>query len=168
MLPKPNEQGWLDPSADPYPASLDEVEEMFVKQAPNPEPRLRRLDALSLHAGLLYEAGGPAPIWISGGFISHRADVIPGIDVVYLCSDTDHLRRMLDHDDIYQLLTLRTVFAESPAMGSNDELRPVGGLVNAYLPSPLRQTYWATQWSMIVQPDGVTLPGTRKGFVEVT
>jgi hypothetical protein len=167
-LPIPNEQGWLDPSEEPYGASLDEVEDMFVKRAPNPEPRLRRLDALSLHMSLLYEAGGPAPIWLSGEFISHRPDVVPAVDLVYLCADTDHLMQMLNQDGIYQLLTLRTVFAELPAMVSIDELKPVGGLIDAHLTSPSRRIFWATRSSMITQPDGTTMPGTRKGFVEVT
>ncbi|KAA1251356.1 hypothetical protein F0Q45_04655 [Mycobacterium simiae] len=167
-IPKPNDDGWLDFSSTPYTASLDEVHDCFVVRAPNQESRIRRFDALSLHLSLLYEMGGPSPVWLGGGFVSHNAETVPGIQLVYLCEDREHLRRLLSTDGVYQLLTLQTVFAEKPMMVSIAGLRPVGGLVDAYLASPARQVFWATRLSMITRPDGSTIPGTRKGFVEVT
>ncbi|UGT90728.1 hypothetical protein [Mycobacterium ostraviense] len=167
-IPEPGADGWLGFSSTPYTATLDEIHDWFVVRAPNQESRIRRFDALCLHLSLLNEMGGPSPVWLGGGFISHNAQTSPGIRLVYLCEDRERLRTLLRDDGVYQLLTLQTVFAEKPMMVSIAELRPVGGLVDAYLASPARRVFWATWLSMITRLDGSTLPGTRQGFVEVT
>jgi hypothetical protein len=92
----------------------------------------------------------------------------PGSNSSISAKTASNLKTLLRTDGIYQLLTLQTVFAEKPMMVSIAELRPVGGLVDAHLASPARRVFWATRLSMITRPDGSTVPGIRKGFVEVT
>jgi hypothetical protein len=168
-IPSPNTQGFLDPSTDPYTATLAELHERFVAQSPaHQDARARVFKALELHLELLVEAGGPAKVWIDGGFVTYKPTPLNDVDLVYLCRDDPHMGAMLRSDRILQLLTLQDVIFAAPFAAGAKRLQPVGGLVDAFLALPAAQLYWASQWSMIKGPDGKRVPGTRKGFVEVS
>jgi hypothetical protein len=168
-IPTPNTRGFLDPSTDPYTATLPELHERFVLQSPSHQPaRQRVFKALELHLELLAEVGGPAKVWIDGGFVTHKTDAPKDVDLVYLCRDPGHMGAMLRSDQIITLLTLGDVIFGFPFAAGAKRLQPVGGLVDAFLALPAAQMYWASQWAMIKGPDGKRVPGTRKGFVEVS
>ncbi|BCO91831.1 DUF6932 family protein [Mycobacterium paraintracellulare] len=168
-IPKPNSQGYLDPSTDPYPCTLPELHERFVSESPDHKSARQRIfKALELHLELLYEVGGPAKVWIDGGFVTYKADAPKDVDLVYLCRDEAHMGTMLRADRIPTLLTLGDVIFGFPFAAGARRMQPVGGLVDAFLTVPAGQTYWAAQWAMIKGPDGKRVPGTRKGFMEVS
>jgi hypothetical protein len=168
-IPKPNARGFLDPSTDPYPATLSELHERFVDESPDHKPARQRIfKALELHLELLREVGGPAKVWIDGGFITYKANAPKDVDLVYLCHDAAHMGAMLRAEPITSLLTLGDVIFGFPFAAGAKRLQPVGGLVDAFLALPAGQMYWASQWAKIKGPDGKRVPGTRKGFVEVS
>jgi hypothetical protein len=168
-IPTPNARGFLDPSTDPYVATLTELHERFVVESPDHrDSRARIFTALELHLELLVEVGGPAKVWIDGGFVTYKPAAPNDVDLVYLCRDAAHMGAMLRADRILELLTLQDIVFALPFAAGTKRLQPVGGLVDAFLAVPSDQTYWATQWSMMKGPDGKRVPGTRKGFVEVS
>ena len=107
-------------------------------------------------------------MWIDGGFVTYKPTPPKDVDLVYLCRDVSHMAVMLLSDSIAELITLGDVIFGFPFAAGVKRLQPVGGLVDAFLALPSAQMYWATQWSMIKGPDGKRVPGTRKGFVEVS
>jgi hypothetical protein len=168
-IPRPNSRGFLDPSTLPYKGTLEELHERFVVESPShQEERALIFRALLLHLELLVAVGGPGAVWVDGGFITYK-DVAPhDIDLVYLCRDESHMGMMLRSPEIYSLLTIADVIMDFPVAGGLRRLQPVGGLVDAFLTLPEGQMYWAAQWAKIKGPDGNRVPGTRKGFVEVS
>jgi hypothetical protein len=133
-LPKPNNHGFLDPSSDPYAGTLADLHQRFVVESPNHnELRQRVFTALELHLSLLSDIGGPAKVWVNGGFITFKAAPPHDVDLVYLCRDESHMGHMLRSDGIYELLTLQNVIVGSPAAGGLAKVQPVGGLVDAFL-----------------------------------
>jgi hypothetical protein len=168
-IPSPNAQGFLDPSPDPYPGTLAELHERFVVQSPaHQDVRARVFRALELHLELLLEVGGPAKVWIDGGFVTYKAAPPKDVDLVYLCRDDKHMGDMLRANGIIELLTLQDVIFAFPFAGAARRVQPVGGLVDAFLATPPDQMFWASWWSKLKGPDGKPVPGTRKGFVEVS
>lgn len=168
-LPVPNSQGFLDPSPDPYVGTLADLHQRFVVESPNHnEIRRRVFTALELHLRLLSDIGGPAKVWVNGGFITYKAAPPHDVDLVYLCRDEGHMGQMLRSEGIFNLLTLQNVVIGSPVAGGLPRVQPVGGLVDAFLAVPASYLYWAGLWSRLKGPDGRPVPGTRKGFVEVS
>jgi hypothetical protein len=168
-IPAPNAQGFLDPGTDPYLGTLAELHERFVVRSPHhQDARATIFRALELHLELLVEVGGPAKVWIDGGFVTYKPTAPRDVDLVYLCRDGAHMGAILRSDRIVELLTLQHVIFGAPFAAGAKRLQPVGGLVDAFLALPAAQMYWAAQWSMIKGPDGKRVPGTRKGFVEVS
>ncbi|ORA62163.1 DUF6932 family protein [Mycobacteroides franklinii] len=168
-IPEPNEQGFLDPSTEPYPATLNDLHDRFVAGAPEHKSERQRLfDALELHLNLLAEVGGAGKVWVDGGFITYKTAAPRDVDLVYLCRDEAHMGAMLRNERIHSLLTLKSVVIGKPALGALARMQPVGGLVDAFLTVPEGQMYWAGMWARVKGPDGRPVPGVRKGFVEVT
>jgi hypothetical protein len=98
---------------------LDEIEDLFVKQAPFRQARERTFTALGLEIVGLVELGGPATVWINGGFTTHKPWAAPhDIDIVYWCVNEDHMRTMLTDNGIYEVLTLQNVIVGGPATGA--------------------------------------------------
>ncbi|MGU3652516.1 DUF6932 family protein [Mycolicibacterium sp. A43C] len=168
-IPRPNTQGFLDPSALPYKGTLDELHQRFVAESPtHNDERARIFSALVVHLELLEDVGGPASVWVDGGFITYKEAAPHDVDLVYLCRDEHHMGTMLRSPDVFTLLTMADVIIGFPVEVGLQRLQPVGGLVDAFLTIPEGQMYWAAQWAKIKGPDGNRVPGTRKGFVEVS
>lgn len=160
MLPKLTADGWLPPGR--HQADLEEVRERFVAAAPCRQHRELVFEGLLLHLKLLERIGGPGRVWVNGGFVTHKNAPPADADLVYLCRDWQHLEAMLDHDGIYQLLTLQGVLASAPTMVSIRRIQPVGGLVDAFLAPPEAEEYWHGLWSRVKN-----VPDAVKGYVEV-
>src|SRR5262245_24712839 len=126
-IPRPNTRGFLDPSTDPYPATLPELQERFVSESPSHKPARQRIfRALEVHLELLFEVGGPAKVWIDGGFVTYKNDAPKDVDLVYLCRDQAHMGAMLRSDRLVTLLTLGDVIFGFPFAAGAKRLQPVG------------------------------------------
>ncbi|WP_433658088.1 hypothetical protein ACQPW1_39860 [Nocardia sp. CA-128927] len=167
-IPVVNGDGCLDYRDDPYPTTLLELYDRFVDGSVHRTERERIFSALRLQAELMNEAAGQAPTWIGGDFLSFTNEPPRHAITVYQCRDLDHMMAILDHDGWPSLLTLRDGFVSSPAATGIIRLKPVGGLVDAFLATPKTQPYWQGICSSGRDPDGQVLVPRRQGFVEVT
>jgi hypothetical protein len=164
-LPELDHQGRLPPGR--HVATLDEVRDVFVRAAPNVHIRESIYGALRLHLNRLVEIGGPAKVWINGGFVTHKAEASADVDLVYLCADDDHMLRMLNADGVFELLTLQGVAIHKPIATGIRRLQPVGGLVDAFLARPSSYSYWDGLWSLVRKTGSVPFGQDLKGYVEV-
>jgi uncharacterized protein DUF6932 len=164
-LPELDSQGRLPVGR--HAASLDDVRDLFVTATPNVPARERIFRALDLHLERLVEIGGHATVWINGGFVTHKPDVPADVDLVYLCSDDDHMSRMLNAEGVFQLLTLQGVAVHKPIATGIRRLQPVTGLVDAFLARPSSYSYWDGLWSVANANTGTTARFTTKGYLEV-
>jgi hypothetical protein len=162
-LPELDHQGRLPVGR--HVATLDEVRDVFVSAAPNAHIRESIYGAMRLHLNRLVEIGGPAKVWINGGFVTHKAEAPADVDLVYLCADDEHLLRMLNADGVFELLTLQGVAIHKPIATGIRRLQPVGGLVDAFLARPSSYSYWDGLWSLVRTTESV--PRELKGYVEV-
>lgn len=167
-LPPLDAEGYLPPGR--HSATLDEVEALFVKQAPFQPAREQTFTALGLEIARLIEFGGPSTVWLNGGFTSHKPWAAPkDIDVVYWCATEDHMMKMLSADGIHQVLTLQGVIFGKPFPGAADRMQPALGHIDAFLAVPdVRElAYWDGIWSAVKDEHGAIMQGRLKGYVEV-
>lgn len=150
-----------------HPATLNEVYERFVEDAPNRSRRELVFAALRVELQLLVQFGGPSTVWLDGGFVTHKAAAPHDADIVYLCRDDQHMLDMLATDGIYEVLTLQGVAAWKPVSVAIRRLQPVGGLVDTFLARPARFGYWHALWESVKGADGTVVPGRTKGYLEV-
>lgn len=160
----------------PYQATFDELEQVFVRDAPYSEERALRFSLLRQHAAIVKKVVGETSgrLWINGGFLTHKAWRRPSdIDVVYFVP-----RDLLGKLSGSRGLSLWTLSKVGAKLGGGDDaqevdaerLLPMGGFVDAYLApdSVATRNIWARQWSSIKGEDGSILVDKYKGFVEVT
>ncbi|MEQ0561623.1 hypothetical protein ABJI51_21270 [Amycolatopsis sp. NEAU-NG30] len=152
----------------------EDVERVFVKNAPFATERAVIFDALRLHFQLmtsLFPDGGE--LWINGGFTTHKTWAAPkDADLAYLvpCEAINGLRQE-QLVTVASLLTLQGVSAVQPHWRFVDRVQPMGGLIDAFfVPSdvPSAVETWDNTWSMVTGPDRKIIPGKRKGYLEVT
>jgi hypothetical protein len=149
--------------------TLAEVADRFVAGSPNEYDRGLIFRALELHLELMADRiGRPATVWIDGGFVTHKPEVPNDVDLVYLCRDEAHLSAILAADGIMQLITVQNVIIEIPVMCAVRRMQPVGGKVDAFLATPRVSPFWDRVWSSVKGPDGKTVLGAVKGYLEVT
>ncbi|WP_420365888.1 hypothetical protein AAEP80_02860 [Curtobacterium sp. L3-7] len=172
VLPAMDGRGLLPPAAHPYTATLEELHERFVVEAPFREQRQRVFDALSLYAALVWDALPSARLRIDGGFITHRTWAAPEDADVVVVYDKPTPPGGLDRvvrASLFTMSDVTAVVANKPA--ALDKVAVMGGLIDAY-PAPADKPalleYWDRMWSNVTGPGKTLLEGERKGYVEVT
>lgn len=121
----------------PERASLDEVEHVFVRNAPFSQERALRFDLLRYHAEIVQRAVGKERLymWINGGFVTHKAWRQPrDVDVVYFTTETG--LKLLTNGTRASLWTLSSVTATIGAKGPKvqlESLQPMANMVDAYV-----------------------------------
>ena len=162
-----DEDGRL-PAGDPHPATLSEIYDTFVRQAPFRPRRERIYTCLELFTEQVWRLSSGAVLWLDGGFTTHKTWAAPkDADVVALIP-LDELSPFRSIDRL-PLRTLQNVVINKEVEA--ERVQSYGGLLDTFIvpdTSAMRE-YWDDQWSSVKDPIGNLLPGTvRKGFVEVT
>jgi hypothetical protein len=176
----------IDPATRQLPpgrhrATWDEVERLFVHEAPHRDSREVTYRVLREWAHACWCLLPSARFWIDGGFVTHKdeapldADVVAVVPISELQALDERLRHELHAAEIdsaskcqtvvrfWALWSLQGVEAGSPVM-SLQKLQPFGGHVDAFYvveENVAGLQYWHDWWS---QGAGDTL----KGYVEVT
>ncbi|PHV64641.1 hypothetical protein CSW57_22850 [Williamsia muralis] len=152
-------------------ATLEEIYQTFVVDAPHRAERDLMYRALVLYVDVLRTVFPTGRLWIDGGFVTHKLWRAPeDIDVVAVVPMTDYSNVCTNAAAMLPLMTLQHVSSREFA-GTVPRLQAMGGLVDGFIvPDVEVQTdYWADLWSRIKDRHGNPLPETeRKGFLEVT
>jgi hypothetical protein len=167
-LPEWTEEGLLPPGA--HPATLLDIYERFVLDAPQASRAPRELihSALSLHLKLIQQIIPVGKAWIDGSFAT-RTELSPGdVDVAIIPADWEQLERLSveDRGRLYVLMTLEDVAVGEPIIWL-PRLKPVSGLVDAFIVRPDQEPTWDETWSRVMGPDRRVLPDQKKGYAEV-
>lgn len=147
--------------ANIYPATLDEIESMFVTQAPFGADRRVVFDAFVqwLHG---FDALFPgSTMWLNGGFVTHKTWAPPRDVDVAVHADAS----VVSTWDPALIAVFRSFLTDR-----RSGTQPMGGLVDAFWfvsGDPQRERYWEDQWGKVRGPDRSTAVGVQKGFVEV-
>lgn len=167
MLPKINSQGFLEPMNSPYVATLDEIQQVFVEQAPFQHRRALIFRALNLFTDLVWETIPETRFWVNGGFTSHKTWAAPEDADVVAIVPVKQFKLCLT-DSMLPLSTLQHVTSAQPNTGTV-KLHPFGGLLDTFfIPDmPAQLKTWDDTWSKVKGPDNQIIPGQRKGYVEV-
>ncbi|MFF9885787.1 DUF6932 family protein [Streptomyces eurythermus] len=153
-----------------HPATLEEIHDVFVANAPHAGHRQRLYSALELYVGLVRDLLPRATLWVDGGFCTHKPTPPKDIDLVLFAS-----RRLVQHFDqeewtrMSQLLTLQNLTAQAPPTMAG-RIQPMGGLIDAFLAeegNPDDVALWDHNWSLVRGDDGKIVEGERKGYLEV-
>lgn len=154
----------------PYVATLNEVHQRYVKDAPEPARRGVIWRAFQVWHELAQTVAPGSRYWISGSFLTEKARP-SDLDVI-LVWDEAHLDAF--HPELSQdarvLLSHLTVSAVQPA-GTVDKLQPMGGLIDGfYAPSwiPEHTAVWQQRWSTEYDKTTRQPTGVRMGYLEVT
>jgi hypothetical protein len=170
-----DEYGLLPPSSAPYPATLDEIRQRFVAEAPEAtrDRRERIFTALNLHIGELRRAFATRPrFWLSGGFVTHKTWNPRDADIFVIASSPDEIARA-SREPMVPLWTLSGVTARIGANGrevDSPKLHTCLGLTDACVVDG--SDPWAVELQRrfcgnVKASNGDILEGVEKGFVEV-
>ncbi|WIC40248.1 hypothetical protein SEA_HOLLIDAY_53 [Gordonia phage Holliday] len=169
-----DDYGILPAAPQPYLATLEEVRQRFVTEAPHHcERRERIADMLDIHVAMLRRLfrGEQIRIWVNGGFITHKTWPPRDADIAVLVP-TAALPKA-DKDAALPLWTLGRVTAQRGGSGPEvvtDKLHTGLGLTDAYVVSadrPNQVESWRRRWSAVKDESGAIVPAMTKGFVEV-
>lgn len=154
-------------SPSPHEASLTDLFEAFVQNAPFREARQEIYRALEFYSELVWRRFPHARLWINGGFTTHKPWAAPNdADVVVLVPE--HEFDIDEFSDIAPFLTIQRVTVGSPSFTA-ERIQPMGGLIDGFVvvDNPANQFIWGDTWSRVKGPDGNLIPDGRKGYVEV-
>lgn len=168
-LPDWTDQGLLPPGI--HAATLEDVHERFVLDAPHQDRRGMLFRALRTYMELLQQLVPAGRVWIDGGFGTRKDTPPHDVDVVIHPADWEALQGLAeqDHRDLLGLLTHRDII-----IGSMDppqwweRIQPIGGVLDGFLCYPGQEAIWEQTWSSVKGPDGEIVTGAIKGFVEVS
>ena len=167
-----NSRGLLPPADVPYPASLSDVHQRFVREAPFPSERQRVFDALALYASLVWERLPSAKLRIDGGFVTHKAWAAPADADVVVVLDENCTEDGLDAALEAPLFTVLSMTGTVTGVRvSLPKAHVMGGLIDAFpthSTAPASLAFWHDFWSKVTGQDKTELPGVRKGYVEVS
>lgn len=163
MLPATcGDYGILPHANAPYPASLDEIYEHFVVGAPYADQRRELWDVFPAYVRKARAYFPTCRILLDGGFVTHKnweapedIDIALGIDRLEYNALQDWERAQL--------------FNSVSATGH--KVKVMGGAIDASRFDkniPALFAKWHDDWSSVRGPNRLTLPGVRKGYVEVT
>lgn len=160
--------GRLAPDSEPHPATLEEIYQSFVVDAPFRDHRELVFRGLGLFIELVTLQIGSVRFWINGGFTTHKSWAPPAdVDVATIVPRSAYDAALTE--DALPLWTLQHVSAADPTVVNAPRLQPMGGLVDSFfVPDlPAQRAYWHSLWSKVKGEDGKEVPGERKGYVEV-
>lgn len=165
-LPPWNQAGLLPPGT--HAASMPDLYERFVLDAPERPRRELLYAALDLHLRLVQTIIPAGKVWIDGSFCTRAQQPPDDVDVVIHPADWNALQGVPAEAKarLYALLTLQDVAARVPPVDLS-RLQPVGGVLDAYLCYPGHEAVWDGQWSRVLGADGSVVDGAKKGYAEV-
>ncbi|KAA1431089.1 MULTISPECIES: DUF6932 family protein [Mycolicibacter] len=143
-------------------ATLDEVYEAFVVNAPFRPRRELIFRALTLYIDLVSPQFSTCRFWINGGFVTHKTWAEPeDADVVVVVPSGEHSK--VTQPTFMPLLTL----------GSNagDKVHPMGGLIDGFVAAadnPAALMTWDLMWSSVRDEQHNVVTGVSKGYLEVS
>lgn len=169
-----DEYGILPPADRPHPATLSEIWQRFVAEAPEGQQR-RRGDihtVLSVHISAVRRLFTNPTIWLNGGFVTHKRWKAPrDADLVVIVNAGEFDRA--DKESALPLWTLADVTAQRGTGGPilvTPKLHTGLGYTDAYVvrsDRPAQVEGWRRRWSQVTGPDKQIVAGMQKGFVEV-
>lgn len=148
-------------------ATLSEIYERFVVQAPHRERRELIYRALTLHLELTRAIAPDAAYWLDGGFVTHKEWRQPvDADLVVVAAEEQFMA--LHVEEALPLHTFLELTAEQP-MVRTSKLHPMGGLLDVFVIPDLPEhvAVWDHRWQLVNGPDGELMSGAVKGYVEV-
>jgi hypothetical protein len=168
VLPALTADGLLPPGI--HSATLAEVEELFVNNAPHADHRRVIFSGLDLYMRVLTSKVPSGTMWLDGGFVTHKAQPPSDVDLALLIDGTT-LGALTPEDwqVMFQLVTLQGVQSHAPAIKS-PRVQPMGGLIDAFMieaSDPAGRNLWEATWSRVMDEHKRVIPGKVKGFVEV-
>lgn len=153
------EHGTLEPRI--HRATLPEIEQVFVHEAPFAEQRAPIFAALNAWVASIDMLLPGARLWLDGGFITHKSWAAPSdADIV-----AHHPNEIAEAWSEAQVRLLKGMLTN----GDTGE-RPMGGLIDAYWfasGNSQSSSYWKDLWTRVRGRDGLEVIGHSKGFVEV-
>lgn len=159
-----------------HPATLEEVRERFVYEAPAETRERRELiyDAVILQSRLLAMRFRDHPIrlWINGGFATLKAWTPRDADLAVIVPGEAY--ELAHRDSTLPLWTLSRVEAQVGGNGPRvvtGKLHTMGGLTDTYVyrtDRPAAIELIRRDWSKVTAKDGSIVEGLVKGIVEVT
>lgn len=167
-LPAWNADGLLPPGR--YPATLDDIYERFVMDAPE-RPRREILHGAFVTHLMMVRSFIPAgKVWVDGGFSMQKAAPPHDVDVAIIPDDYAALAALpVERQiDFLGLMTLRDVVVGDPGPLYLDRIQPVGGALDAFICHPGEEYVWHSTWSSVKGTDGKIIPGMTKGYAEVS
>jgi hypothetical protein len=149
-------------------ATLSEVYDAFVVNAPYRPRRELIFRALSLYIDLVSAEFSSSRYWIDGGFVTHKGWEEPeDADVVVVVPPGEHGKVMTA-----EFLPYWTLLQAQPAQPNvyADKVHPMGGLIDAFIlpDQPAVLGVWDVRWSSVRDQQHNVVPGARKGYVEVS
>ena len=142
-------------------ATLEQVYDMFVAEAPFRETRERIWAAFDVYQAEVFRMLPSARLWLDGGFVTYKTWAAPKDIDVCIVAPFDEVKAA--ETELPPLLTDIT---------TDPRRQPMGGLVDGFVtvprPHPDSNTqYWAQEWSRVRDWSGNEDGSRRKGFVEV-
>jgi hypothetical protein len=158
-----------------YPATLAEVRQRFVDQAPESTRERRTLifEALDLHLKVVKRlfTGHDISIWLDGGFVTHKP--MPPRDADIACLVPGAALSVAQREAALPLWTLADVTARWGGSGpviSTAKLHTLGGLTDAFVvnrDNVSNVELARRQFSQVLGSDRMEIASLEKGFVEV-
>jgi hypothetical protein len=140
-------------------ATLDEVYEAFVENAPFRPRRELIFRALKLYIDLVSAQFTTCRYWVNGGFVTHKTWEEPeDADVVVVIPPGEHAQ--VTQPGFLPLLSLPSTAGK---------VHPMGGLIDAFvaLDLPPALAPWDLLWSKVRDQHHNEAPGVHKGYLEV-
>lgn len=161
VIPPMDAEGWL-PSGR-HAATLDEVYERFVVEAPFRAERETLWNAFRLWSDLVWALLPDSPMWLNGGFVTHKMWAAPrDVDVAVITKQSIYNSVM---DNCWQGQLWTTNNSED----KTKRVQPMGGYVDGF--PVIRGIHdvriWDHTWSSVADANGDLIPGAVKGYVEV-
>lgn len=166
-LPAWNAEGYLPDGI--HRASMDDIYERFVLDAPERDHRETLFSAFQTYYRLVKRFLPSGAMWVDGGFGTRKATAPHDVDVVLHPSDWAQLEALDDQaeTDFLGLLTHQDIIVGSLGPIWLPRLQPVGGALDSFLCYPGQEPMWMETWSSVKGDDGLIVDGASKGFAEV-
>ncbi len=168
VIPDLTSDGWLPPGR--HPASLEDIELIFVKRAPHADHRDLLFRTLTVYLDMVQQLLPRGSAWVDGGFCTYKDAAPHDVDITLLVPRS-RAEDMAFIEQFLPLLTLKDVHAEEPVSFMSPRMQPMGGKIDAFLcvaGDPAQEQYWDTVWSSVKGSDGEIVDGETKGYLEVT
>lgn len=143
--------------------TLDEVYERFVVAAPFRSERQTVWNAFLLWSDLVWALFPDSPMWIDGGFVTHKAWAAPrDVDVAVTVKQSVY-NSVMDERWQGQLWTTNN------SDDKTKRVQPMGGYVDGFpiIRGLTDRRIWEHYWSSVADANGDLIPGAVKGYVEV-